>query len=149
MKNELSKEFLMIYNRFRLDFYRNLNFGESDDSLTVSESFCLEVINGLNKATVRDVALFMKISQPNAAYKISNLENKGYITKTQSQEDKRVFYLDVTEKYKGFLEKKNSGVLELLDKIMENLSDSELKSTTEVIRKLNENMPDVEESFEK
>ena len=67
----MKKQFLKIYNTFKLDFYRSLNFGEEENALTVSESFCLEVINGLRKPTVRDVANVMKISQPNSAYKMS------------------------------------------------------------------------------
>lgn len=142
-------EFLKIYNRFRLDFYRNLNFGEAEDALTVSESFCLEVINGLNQATVRDVATFMKISQPNAAYKISNLEKKGYITKTQSQEDKRIFYLNVTDKYYGFLELKNENVVAILDEIMDNLSPEEIEITTKMMGRINENIPSADEYLRK
>ncbi|NLW42193.1 MAG: winged helix DNA-binding protein [Tissierellia bacterium] len=149
MKEEMINEFLKIYNRFRLDFYRNLNFGEDEDSLTVSESFCLEVINGLDQATVRDVAAFMKISQPNAAYKISNLEEKGYITKNQSQEDKRIFYLNVTDKYYGFLELKNENVVTILDEIMENLTSEEIETTTKMMGRINENMPSPNEYLKK
>ncbi len=39
------------------------------------------------------------MSQPNAAYKINSLIRKGYVTKTQSKEDKREYLLDVTDKY--------------------------------------------------
>lgn len=145
----MKEEFLKIYNRFRLDFYRNLNFDETEDALTVSESFCLEVINGLDQATVRDVAAFMKISQPNAAYKISNLEEKGYITKTQSQEDKRIFFLNVTKKYDGFLKKKNANVICLLEEIMGNLSPTEIEEAVEIIKKLNENIPSPDEYLRK
>ena len=41
----------------------------------------------------------MNISSPNAAYKVNSLIKKGYIQKTQSQEDRREYHLEVTEKY--------------------------------------------------
>ncbi|MDO5650372.1 MAG: MarR family winged helix-turn-helix transcriptional regulator [Gallicola sp.] len=141
----MKKEFLKTYNRFKLDFYRSLNFGEEENSLTVSESFCLEVINGLKKATVRDVAAFMRISQPNAAYKISNLEDKGYITKTQSKEDKRIFYLNVTKKYSDFSKKKNKHLIEVLDEVESKISPEELQALTEVLKMLNATLPSADE----
>lgn len=142
----MKKQFLKVYNRFKLDFYRTLNFGEeSEETLTVSESFCLEVINGLKKPTVRDVANFMKISQPNAAYKISNLEDKGYITKTQSKEDKRVFYLNVTKKYDKFSQKKNKHLAEVLDELEKNLSAEDAQKLDEVLKMMYEFLPTPED----
>lgn len=138
----MKKQFLKVYNRFKLDFYRTLNMGENkEDSLTVSESFCLEVINGLKKPTVRDVASFMKISQPNAAYKISNLEDKGYITKTQSKEDKRVFYLNVTKKYDKFSQTKNKYLADILDTLESTMSPEDIKKTEEVLKAVYDHLP--------
>ncbi len=138
----MKKQFLKVYNRFKLDFYRTLNMGENkEDSLTVSESFCLEVINGLKKPTVRDVASFMKISQPNAAYKISNLEDKGYITKTQSKEDKRVFYLNVTKKYDKFSQTKNKYLADILDTLEKTMSPEDIKKTEEVLKAVYDHLP--------
>lgn len=138
----MKKQFLKVYNRFKLDFYRTLNMGENkEDSLTVSESFCLEVINGLKKPTVRDVASFMKISQPNAAYKISNLEDKGYITKTQSKEDKRVFYLNVTKKYDKFSQTKNKYLADILETLENTMSPEDIKKTEEVLKAVYDHLP--------
>ena len=82
----IKKEFSEIYEKFKLNFYRNI-YLETEDSenngfdLTITESFCLEVIKSLKNATVRDVAKFMRTSQPNAAYKVANLAKKGYVTR--------------------------------------------------------------------
>lgn len=137
----MKKQFLRLYSRFKLDFYSSMNMEEDDSTLTVSESFCLEVINGLKKPTVRDVANFMKISQPNAAYKISNLERKGYIVKQQSKEDKRVYYLNVTKKYDKFSQRKNKHLIDVLDSLEEKLSSEDLKKTEEVLKLLYESLP--------
>lgn len=149
MNKEIIDVFLEIYNRFRLEFYRNLNQGEGDDALTVSESFCLEVINGLDYATVRDVAAFMNISQPNAAYKISNLEDKEYITKTQSKDDKRVFHLNVTDKYYDFVEKKNANVVAILEKSLANVDEDVLNQSLDLLKKFNNLLPATGEYLDK
>ena len=41
----------------------------------------------------------MRISPPNAAYKVNSLVKKGYLRKVQSQDDRREFHLEVTQKY--------------------------------------------------
>lgn len=138
----MKKEFLETYKLFKLDFYRNLNTKNGPRSLTVSESFCLEVINGLDNATVRDVANFMQISQPNAAYKISNLEDKGYITKNQSKEDKRIFYLEVTDRYDEFSKEKNKFIYKLLDELEENLSEEDQENLERLLGTINSFIPD-------
>lgn len=145
----MKKQFLKIYNTFKLDFYRSLNFGEEENALTVSESFCLEVINGLRKPTVRDVANFMKISQPNAAYKISNLEDKGYIVKQQSKEDKRVYYLNVTKKYDKFSQNKNKHLIEILDELEEKLSSSDLQKLEYILKIMYESLPTADDLLKK
>ena len=41
----------------------------------------------------------MKISTPNAAYKIGSLMRKGYVEKIQSANDRREYHLGHTQKY--------------------------------------------------
>ncbi len=141
----MKEEFLQILNRFKLDFYRNMNSDGEENGLTVSESFCLEVINGLKEPTVRDVALFMKISQPNAAYKISNLERKGFITKEQSKEDKRVYYLRITDQYDDFKKSRNKNISKVLDILEEKIDDSEKAKIEKFLVEFYDSLPTPEE----
>ena len=53
----------------------------------------------LGKPTVNEFSSFVGISAPNAAYKINNLIQKGYVRKEQSKTDKREYHLVVTQKY--------------------------------------------------
>ena len=57
---------------------------EREASLTTVETLCVETIHALNNPTVNEFASFIKISPPNAAYKINSLINKGYIKKVRS-----------------------------------------------------------------
>lgn len=119
-----------IYDNFKLDFYSKLYADEStsrQDSLTVSESFCLEVISSFDDATVKKVADFMKISQPNAAFKISNLEKKGYIVKVQSTVDRRKFYLRETDKYYSYRKEKNTYIKEVMARLDQKMSPEDQK----------------------
>ena len=97
----LEQSFAEIYTKFKMRLYskvfRQLHDGE--EGLSAVEVFCVEVIYALGRPTINEFASFAQISPPNAAYKVNNLVRKGYVVKEQSQDDKREYHLDVTEKY--------------------------------------------------
>lgn len=97
----LEENFTDIYTKFKLKFYRAVfqRFEEREASLSAVETFSVELIYALKRPTVREFTEFAQISAPNAAYKVNSLIKKGYIKKVQNKNDKREFYLEVTEKY--------------------------------------------------
>ena len=99
----LEEIFRRVYTKFKLHFYRTVftRFQTREASLTTVETFCMEIIMALGRPTINEFSSFVGISPPNAAYKINNLVQKGYVTKEQSPEDKREYHLVVTQKYPG------------------------------------------------
>ena len=97
----LKDAFLAVYTKFKLHFYQESfsRFQDREASLTTVETFCMEAIQALGSPTVNEFATFMRISPPNAAYKINSLVQQGYVEKRQSQEDKREYHLVATQKY--------------------------------------------------
>ena len=97
----LEQAFNQVYTKFKLHFYRSIfgRFQKREASLTTVETFCMEIIMALGKPTVNEFSRFVGISAPNAAYKINNLIQKGYVRKEQSETDKREYHLVVTQKY--------------------------------------------------
>ena len=97
----LEQAFNEVYTKFKLHFYRSVfgRFQKREASLTTVETFCMEIIMALGEPTVNEFSSFVGISAPNAAYKINNLIQKGYIRKEQSETDKREYHLVVTQKY--------------------------------------------------
>ena len=97
----LEKAFAKVYTKFKLKFYQSVfdSVQNNAKDLSVLETFCVEVINALGRPTVSEFSEFAQLSSPNATYKINSLIRKGYIRKTRSTEDKREYYLEVSEKY--------------------------------------------------
>ena len=97
----LEQKFETVYTKFKLHFYQEIfeRFQNREASLTTVETFAMETIQALGSPTVNEFASFMRISPPNAAYKINSLVQKGYVEKRQSQEDKREYHLVATQKY--------------------------------------------------
>ena len=96
----LEQAFFNVYTKFKLHFYQEIfrRFQDREASLTTVETFCMESIMALGSPTVNEFATFMRISPPNAAYKVNSLVKKGYIRKVQSPDDRREYHLEVTQK---------------------------------------------------
>lgn len=90
-----------VYVKFKLHFYQEIfqRFQSREANLTTVETFCMETVQALGSPTIHEFASFMRISPPNAAYKVNSLIKKGYLSKNQSATDRREYHLQVTDKY--------------------------------------------------
>lgn len=97
----LEQAFNEVYTKFKLHFYQNVfqRFATREATLTTVESFCMEGIVAMGEPTIAEFSHLMRISTPNAAYKIGSLVKKGYVEKIQSTTDRREYYLRPTQKY--------------------------------------------------
>ncbi|MGO1580689.1 MAG: MarR family transcriptional regulator [Peptoniphilaceae bacterium] len=131
----LEEQFKEVYDKFKLNFYRNIfgGFEDREATLTSTETFCVEVIHSLSNPTINQLANFLKISQPNMTYKINNLVKKGYVVKEQSNEDKREFCLRVTDKFFNYYEIKNEYMNIVLKRAKNRFNEEELKSFEHIL----------------
>ena len=115
----LEQKFEIVYTKFKLHFYQEIfeRFQNREASLTTVETFAMETIQALGCPTINEFASFMRISPPNAAYKINSLIRKGYVQKIQSAHDKREYHLQVTQKYKDYYNISNDYVHAVTERI--------------------------------
>ena len=126
-KQQLKKKFEKIFIAASMNFYHEVfdKKGKPQEALTTSEVFSMEVIYSLGRPTVNQFAKYLHLTSPNAAYKVNHLVQKGYLKKTQSQTDKRVYYLEPTEKYYSYYAINHSNVDRIFDGLAEHLTDDE------------------------
>jgi DNA-binding MarR family transcriptional regulator len=138
----LEKEFEKLYYKFRNNYCKNLfsSVNEEKDSLSPTESYCVEAIFLLNRPTVHQFANYVNISQPNATYRISNLINKGYVRKVLSLDDRREYYLEVTDKFAKNYGMNASFNADLMTGIREKFTKEEIAVMEKMIKRLNDIM---------
>lgn len=143
----LKYAFFNVYTKFKLHFYQEIfrRFQDREASLTTVETFCMETIQALGKPSVNAFASFMRISPPNAAYKVNSLIKKGYIRKVQSPEDRREYHLEVTQKYIDYYNISTSYMVEVMDRIAKRFSPEDCAKLEEMLNIVSrELMPEVE-----
>ncbi|RVU54852.1 MarR family transcriptional regulator [Anaerosphaera multitolerans] len=142
----LEKTFDEVYEKFKLNFYRNIftGFATRESTLTTTETFCTEVIHALDRPTINEVGRFLGISQPNITYKVNNLVKKGYVKKVQSEEDKREYFLELTEKFYKYYDIKNEYMDLVIRRAKERFTEAELAELERMLKIISDElMPEV------
>jgi len=122
------ESFERLYLQFRASYYRSLvqTIGSSKGDLTATECFSVEIIYLLGAPTISEFAQFLKISLPNANYKINNLVEKGYVEKDVSDTDKREVRLKVTNRFLDHYGLNNQEYFNVMKRIRENFTEEEI-----------------------
>ncbi|MDR2605729.1 MAG: MarR family transcriptional regulator [Oscillospiraceae bacterium] len=131
----LEERFKMVYLKFKLSFYKKIfaRFEKRETSLTVTETFCAELIHALSSPTVNDFAQFVSISAQNATHKINSLVRKGYVTKEQSAYDRREYRLNVTDKFFQYYNISMSYVHEVAERMQSRIPSDDLAAFERVL----------------
>lgn len=143
----LEQRFTEVYKKFKLHFYQDIfaRFQDREASLTTVETFCMETIQALGEPTINEFASFMKISSPNAAYKVNSLIRKGYVEKRQSADDKREYHLKPTEKYLAYYNISETYLHTVMMRMEERFTREECEWVEEVLRVMSDElMPEVD-----
>ncbi len=143
----MEQRFEVVYTKFKLHFYQEIfaRFQNREASLTTVETFAMETIQALGSPTVNEFASFMKISPPNAAYKINSLIRKGYVKKIQSEQDKREYHLQITQKYKDYYNISSDYVRTVTERIRARFSPEECAKLEEMLDIISQElMPEID-----
>ena len=91
-----------------------------------SEMGVLNIIAGVEGPhTPVMLAEMLGVSKPMITAHITSLENKGYITKEPSQQDKRAYYILLTEKGEALVESTRTDLNGHLDRLINGMGQAE------------------------
>ena len=143
----LKASFAQIYTKFKMHFYRQVfsRFQSREATLTTVETFCMEIIQALNKPTINEFASFIQISPPNAAYKVNSLIQKGYVEKVRSAQDRREYHLRPTKKYMDYYNISSNYLKEVMDRVLRRFTPEEARQLDRMLRIVGQElMPEVQ-----
>lgn len=84
------------------------------------------------------LAELLGVSKPMITAHVNALLEKGYITKQQSKEDKRVYYVLLTEKALQFVEETKKDTKEQLERMMDEIGQDSFDRLVALIHKVNQ-----------
>ena len=93
------------------------------------------------------LAEMLKVSKPMITAHITSLENKGYITKSPSPQDKRAYYILPTEKANTLVKKAKADLTHKLDWLINGLGQDDFNALVALAEKANKIMETSEAEY--
>jgi DNA-binding MarR family transcriptional regulator len=104
--------------------------------LTIHQFQYIDAIYALGEPTITQIADKLNITKASVTAGISKLINMGYVVKTQSSEDKRVFHVSLTEASQRLIHAKYQALKEYGDFVTDALSENEARQFKATLTKL-------------
>lgn len=87
------------------------------------------------KVKVSDISVTLNLPRPGVTRTIKEMETKGYLTKSTSDEDGRITYISITPKGEALSEKYDKNYYNRLSKHMDDITEEEADCMIETINK--------------
>lgn len=117
-------------------FQKDMGDGSGFSRLTMSQLQYIDAIGALGKPAISDIANRLGITKASVTGGINKLIEMGYVTKTQSAEDKRVFHVALTEPGRQLVSAKQQALKEYGAFIGAALSEEEARQFEIILAKL-------------
>jgi len=104
--------------------------------LTINQFHYIDAINNLGEPTFTELAAELAVTKASVTAGINKLIAMGYVIKTQSSEDKRVFHVGLTEAGGQLVQAKYQALAEYGEFITGALSENEARQFEEILTKL-------------
>lgn len=138
----LSKEIAVYLNlgACKLKQYTSLMLKQNQVSLTPEQFLLIDVLWNQGQMSQQQLANTMQKDKNSITKLIDALEKKELVVRKKSKRDRRSNIIVLTEKAETMkLEAKEKGIM-LLDKMLEGISEEELRSFLNTLNKMSENM---------
>lgn len=111
---------------------------EGFSDITMNQMHYLETVANLDDPTSANIAEKLGVTRPSVSTIVKKLIDAGYLTKTRSEIDGRIYYLHLTPKGLRFNKLHNEVHSILACRIVENLSQDEIESLAGLLEKITE-----------
>lgn len=115
---------------------KEVGVGSGIAKLTISQLQYIDAIDVLGKPTITEIADKLNITKSSTTIGVNKLIKMGYVQKTQSSEDKRVFHVTLTGSGRQLVNAKYQALKEYGDFIRSALSEDEAMHFERTITKL-------------
>jgi len=113
---------------------RNMKNSFNNFNLTAPQGMLIEILRRYGEMKISDLSKKMGLSNSTVSGIVDRLEKQGLIKRTRSNEDRRVIYVNVTDKFKNEFQENFKKIEQEFEDIMRNASTEEVDA---IIKGLN------------
>lgn len=143
----LSKEIAVELNLTgcKLKQYLAAKLRKNDVPLTPEQFMLIDLLWNQGEMTQQQLADQLQKDKNSVTKLVDAIEKKGFVVRKQNPHDRRANTLVLTEKANELKPGAKQKGISILDRILEGISEDELRSFLSTLRKLNANMTIIEE----
>jgi DNA-binding MarR family transcriptional regulator len=120
-----------------MERYETETFNNSPlSNLTPTQVHYLDAIFHLENPKISELASYLSVSKPTVTFALNKMENQGFVTKTQSDEDRRFFSIRLTPKGKELAKLHDEIHKSYSDIFKQVLNEKELKTLEALLGKV-------------
>lgn len=135
-KNSRINDYLTgIFNNVLVIEEQNLKDSEFSD-VSLKEMHTMEAVGLTGEMTGTDIAKKLMITPSTVTISLNNLEKKGYITRQQSQADRRVVYVGLTEKGQKVYQSHRKFHQTMVKNFLKGISDKDVEVLSQGLKNL-------------
>ena len=131
--------FVSLFEDIHKKFMDNYNKKKKND-ITNAENHYLNIIYTIKNITLTKFAEVANVTKPAATQIINKFVQKGYVIKKVSNNDKRVCYIELTEKIKKYLTESYNKLNQMYNDCLSFLSEEEFEQFNNLLLKINDNL---------
>lgn len=133
--NKEKKKFYDVFTNLQCFILANMNKGDVN-GVTATHYNLIDYIYRNDKSTGKQIAKSFNISPPAISRQLKFLIQNRLIEQNQSTDDRRVFYLSVTEKGKFIIDNSENFRERVAKTVSQSLSPDELQTLTALLLKM-------------
>jgi DNA-binding MarR family transcriptional regulator len=104
--------------------------------LTVHHWNYIETIQELGNPTFTELAEKLQVTKPSVTAIVNKLIRQGYVYKRQSNEDRRIYHVYLSEKGKNLIAAEHKALTTFADQVRYALSEAEVNQLVEMFKKI-------------
>lgn len=125
--NQINSYLVDIFNKVTIIEENKLKTGEFKDA-TLKEMHTVDLIGKSKQTTPTDIARELLLTLGTVTTSLNKLEQKGYIERVRSTDDRRVVYVTLTPKGQALYEQHQAFHKEMVLTIVEGMNKSETQA---------------------
>ena len=137
--NSLNKLFVHVFNEILAWEEESLKETCKKEKLTMREIHIMEAVASLEKDkknTMANISKFLAVTPGSCSTSVNVLVNKGFLEREYTPADRRVIFINLTEKGVKINEMHNNFHKEVIENICKTLTEEEVKSLAGILDKL-------------
>lgn len=122
-----------LYYHIALSELRLMNANTLYPHITYNSLLYLDVISYTQDCTVSHLAQILHVSKAAVTKKVNELIKQGFVVKTQSKDDRRIFFLSLSDAVNEDFEQYDSQLIEAVKVLEERYTQEELDKFSQML----------------